>query len=337
VFAHTRLLKEPGIFVEFGARDGPYRRRGVGDGRELRPFAGIYESNTWLLETALGWSGLLIEAGRDYIAGLRKQRKCRVSGRPGACCWMALDAEANRTRFWSTTDRTMPSMTEAQVDHWELRPGQGPERDRATVADRAVRTERLSTVLHHFGVTHVDYLSADCEGCEEGALASLDFVHPTVDVLTVEGPGCELLKKFAAAGYVVLPINFSQDVVFVHARVAAAMPRPDLNPPTQGSAIGRQRLRKRLEQCPEVEEGVFWGEDDVAVWPPPAPMRIAAGASSPSAASSRDGERLNQLERKAETLDGKLDKILAALGKAETLDWKLDKILAALDPSAGAA
>ena len=116
------------------------------------------------------------------------------------------------------------------------------------------------------------------------------------------------------------------------------MPRPDLNPPTQGSndPTGRQRLRKRLEQCPEVE-GIFWGDDDVAVWPPPAPMRIAAGASSPSAASSRDGERLNQLERKAETLDGKLDEILAALGKAETLDWKLDKILAALDPSAGAA
>ena len=54
----------PGSLVDFhtGARDGRF------------------ESNTWTLEKKLGWSGLLIEAGRDYIDGLRQMRACRVAG-----------------------------------------------------------------------------------------------------------------------------------------------------------------------------------------------------------------------------------------------------------------
>ena len=277
------------------------------DGERHPASAGVYESNTLLLETALGWSGVLIEAGRDYIAGLRQQRRCRVSGRPGACCWMALDAEANNTRYWNTADQTSANPNAMTLNKWQ------GERDNTTIADRAVRTARLSDVLHHFGVSRVDYLSADCEGCEENALASLDLVHGTeVDVLTVEWPKCGLLKKFAAADYVVLPIRFTYDVVFVHARVAAVMPRPDLNGP-KPSDESREKLRTELERCPEVKGSVFWGDDDAAVWPPPAPS-----GESPTTLEPSSEERLDQLERKVNMMlehERKVDEILAAVTK----------------------
>ena len=76
IFAQTWSNNGPhrGTFLEFGARDG------------------LVESNTKFFELALGWGGLLIEAGRDYIAGLRGQRRCTstksnptTTSRPHCC------------------------------------------------------------------------------------------------------------------------------------------------------------------------------------------------------------------------------------------------------------
>ena len=132
-----------------------------------------------LKHTALGarverarhrWSGVLIEAGRDYIAGLREQRTCRVSGRPGACCWLALDARDNATRYWTVHDKIVPSLKTPG----SYKGRHHPDAYEATVGDRRVRTRRLSAVLRRFEVAHVDYLSADCEGCETAAPGAAD-------------------------------------------------------------------------------------------------------------------------------------------------------------------
>ena len=79
IFGHLPWLKRRhGVFVEFGARDG------------------LFESNTAGLEQECGWEGVLIEAGRDYISGLREQRKCHVNRHVGACVWAGSVTQVGR-------------------------------------------------------------------------------------------------------------------------------------------------------------------------------------------------------------------------------------------------
>src|SRR4051812_33635911 len=55
-----------GFFVEFGATNG------------------IDLSNTWLLETRLGWQGILAEPALCWHASLEQNRQCAVDKR---CVW----------------------------------------------------------------------------------------------------------------------------------------------------------------------------------------------------------------------------------------------------------
>ena len=83
---------------------------------------------------------------------------------------------------------------------------------------------RLQGVLDHFSLKHVDYMSVDCERCEERALASLDFNRTTIDALNIERPSCAIVIPLVHAGYVVLGLWWHNDVAFVHARVARQIP-----------------------------------------------------------------------------------------------------------------
>ena len=53
--------------------------------------------------------------------------------------------------------------------------------------DSAVQTTNIQGLFDKYDVKHVDYLSADCEGCEAKALSTLDFTKKTqVDVINIE-------------------------------------------------------------------------------------------------------------------------------------------------------
>ena len=53
--------KKGGYFVEFGAADG------------------VHLSNTWLLETKMGWRGVLAEPNPGFLASLTANRRCDIS------------------------------------------------------------------------------------------------------------------------------------------------------------------------------------------------------------------------------------------------------------------
>jgi FkbM family methyltransferase len=189
------------VFVEFGARDG------------------WYESNTWLLEDSFRFQGLLVEAGRDYIASLREQRKCVLNSRPGACVWAALQDKTNQTLYWDISDSTKVDLNEVHTYGAEKTP-------HPTKKDREVKSTTLNHLLHRFGVSRVDFLSADCEGCEASALDGLDFKKHPVDFLVVEHPVCSLQIKLSEMGYTAVPIPFSYDTMYFSSALLAKLPHP---------------------------------------------------------------------------------------------------------------
>ena len=230
VFAH--LPTPDGIFIEFGARDG------------------LKHSNTLFFERALGWEGLLVEAGGDDWAGLRGNRRCRLRGRAG-CAHAALS-----------------DLEDREVFHHECSGGSC----RHTVADargdaraKPVRTATLDGMLARRGVSGVDLLCADCEmfprlsalinpashhasslgeGCELAALRGFDFAKHRPSVVLLERqrePGgglgaamAELRALLANAGYGELhdpageALRF-QDSLFVRRDLAPRLPAPCLD------------------------------------------------------------------------------------------------------------
>lgn len=235
-----------GTFVEFGARDGRF------------------ESNTLLLEVWFGWHGLLVEAGRDYIAALRRRRSCRLNGRAGACIFGALDEQSNKTLFWHTRDRVLPELYDTHK--WR---GQAWE---PTPRERETTTTTLDALLQAFAVQHVDLMSCDCEGCETAALKGLDLSRTSVSVFLVERPTCELASRLASRGYVALALWFSYDVVFVSRHAARHMPRPprlDAIPSRATRAIGAEAGRRKadalVQLCPALRDSL-WLPD--RPWPP---------------------------------------------------------------------
>ena len=245
--------KSPRVFLEFGSRDG------------------IFESNTYWFEKALKWEGILIDAGRDYMHNLREKRSCRLNQRVGSCVFAALAAEEDKTLYWSSVDvvREKPDLTRYGVKH-----GSAPEAQAPTVEDRAVKTMTLNHLLHHFGITHVDFMSVDCEGCEGVALQGLNLDHYHVDVFTIETPNCDIAWMLNRRGYTMIVLPFSYDTFFVSPSVVQKMTKaPDLVSceGIQGNCnqdLFKQKV-KRLNGCNTSQQKLsIWTPQDA--WPPSA-------------------------------------------------------------------
>lgn len=162
-----------GIFVDVGAAH--YREK----------------SNTYRLETALGWSGVAIDAQAHYAADYRAHRP--------------------RTTF-------VPAFVSDRVGTVDFYvPAHNPgvaSADRGFVdgVDRVVRTDRLPTVtltqlLDRVGITTIDYLSMDIEREEPKALAGFDLgrFKPRLVCIEAHVPvRQQIINYFASREYVVV-------------------------------------------------------------------------------------------------------------------------------------
>ena len=157
LFALSELnFKRNGFFVEFGATNG------------------VDISNTYLLETEFGWSGILAEPARRWHAELKNNRNCRIET---DCVWKQTGAtmnfrEADRAEI-STLSQHMDS------DMWS--------KARKAGTTYAVQTISLSDMLARNNAPSViDYLSVDTEGSELEILSEFDFDRYMIRLLTVE-------------------------------------------------------------------------------------------------------------------------------------------------------
>jgi FkbM family methyltransferase len=150
-------FKRGGFFVDFGATDG------------------VLLSNTYLLETEFGWTGLCAEPNPQFVSHLRRNRSCKVTNE----CISGASGEEVEFLFADEYGGITKHLDDVHG-----------ERRRGFRESGKVRKLR-SISLHDFLVQHdaprtIDYLSIDTEGSEYEILRAFPFKEWNVRLITVE-------------------------------------------------------------------------------------------------------------------------------------------------------
>lgn len=150
--------REGGCFVEFGACDGTFL------------------SNSWLLERAYGWRGVVAEPNPVYHAALKANRRCVVDTR---CVW---SRSGERVKFRAVDKPEYSAMADVDPEDHHQRNG---VRDTFAIVD--VETVSLTDLIKEAGLPRrIDYLSLDTEGSEYDILEAFDFDEFDVRMISVE-------------------------------------------------------------------------------------------------------------------------------------------------------
>lgn len=146
------------FFVEFGAANG------------------FSLSNTYLLETRLGWNGIVAEPARVYHDELQRNRACRIDLR---CVAERSDESIEFIQSTSPEFSTMSAFLD--IAH------STPKSNLNDATRYHVTTVSLSDLLEqHDAPRRIGYLSIDTEGSELAILKAFDFSRYSFDVITVE-------------------------------------------------------------------------------------------------------------------------------------------------------
>lgn len=159
VFALYALQREsPGFFVEFGSTDG------------------ISLSNSYLLETRYGWSGILAEPARCWSQALRANRRCSIDLR---CVWTT---SGEKLSFVETAVAELST-----IGSFAARDMHSGGRTENNSSNYEVTTISLNDLLRENDAPQrIDFLSIDTEGSEYPILSHFDFDAYDVKVITVE-------------------------------------------------------------------------------------------------------------------------------------------------------
>jgi FkbM family methyltransferase len=145
-----------GFFVEFGATDG------------------VTLSNSWLLEKAYEWNGILAEPARCWHTKLQTNRTCKIDT---SCVW---SKGGDQLEFNETSSQELST-----IDSFSGSDGHSSDRENGK--KYLVETITLNELLEkHSAPREIDYLSIDTEGSELTILRSFDFRKYSINLITVE-------------------------------------------------------------------------------------------------------------------------------------------------------
>lgn len=174
--------KRNGVFVDVGASD-------------YREF-----SNTYYLETALGWSGLAIDPLRQFEEGYRLHRP-RTRFFP----FFVSDQSNEQAKIFVLKDDTR--VTSSNAD-FTARYGTG-------AAELSSLTITLNDLLQREHISDIDFMSMDIELAEPKALAGFDIERYRPELVCIEAHEevrQALLDYFARHGYVVVGKYLRADI-----------------------------------------------------------------------------------------------------------------------------
>jgi len=156
VISELGARQDSGFFVEFGAADG------------------IALSNSWVLESRLGWNGILAEPARCWHEKLMLNRRCIIDT---DCVWSRSNEHLN---FDEVRDPEFSTLTDfsAADTHREVR---------SNYSRYPVSTVSLSDLMaRHQAPEQPDYLSIDTEGSEFEILSAFNFERFAFKIITCE-------------------------------------------------------------------------------------------------------------------------------------------------------
>eukprot|EP00177_Eucheuma_denticulatum_P004076 GFKZ01007382.1.p1 GENE.GFKZ01007382.1~~GFKZ01007382.1.p1 ORF type:complete len:299 (+),score=41.99 GFKZ01007382.1:202-1098(+) len=180
-------------------------------------------SNTFFMESCLGWKGLCVEAHPQYLGAIHRWRNCALV----PMC--VSDKDGRKVEF--ALDRGLSGVVETNKNkpRWE-RLGTRVESIKMACSTMKVEMER-------YGVKVVDYLSLDVEGHELNVLKGIDWDNVKINVMTVEAQGDRLrqVEEFLKGkGYLrhvpdlsaqsKRTRSLSEDAVFLHSTVEFGKP-----------------------------------------------------------------------------------------------------------------
>ena len=196
-----------GTFLEFGARDG------------------VTHSNTYFFETKLKWKGVLVEPTELEGAKLLQEgRRLRSKKILGAVC-----SRPGPRWFLSSSKPSLLGLTgfEDELKSSSL----SKLRETAGFKRQQINCSLLTSFVakRADGSQHLDFLSIDCEGCEQPVLDSLAIGEGpnqlSIGALLVEIPPTEdkraTLVRWAQRSGFLGPWCAKSDLVFVSKREAA--------------------------------------------------------------------------------------------------------------------
>jgi FkbM family methyltransferase len=175
--------KRGGVFVDVGAND--YK----------------HFSNTYYLETVLGWSGVAVEPLREFEAGYlahRPQTRFRA--------FFASDVSNEQAQMYYLKSNTLVTSSERSFT----------ERSGKDVEELTAPTITLDDLLAAEGIEQFDFLSMDIELHEPQALAGFDVQRFRPALVCIEGhPEVrqQILDYFARRGYVLVGNYVRADAV----------------------------------------------------------------------------------------------------------------------------
>jgi len=144
--------KTPGIYVEFGARDGKEH------------------SNTYFYEYGLNWTGLLVEFEDNEFKNLAKNRPRSIIIQ-GAVC----------------NERKIKEMALSKYGGWHGDPDHVVDHRKPYLGKKVqVKCYTLNELLTTAGIRYVDYMSVDTEGSELSIIEKFDFEKFVVDIIQIE-------------------------------------------------------------------------------------------------------------------------------------------------------
>ena len=126
-------------------------------------------SNTYYLETALGWSGVAVEPQVKFAAGYRDHRP-RTTFVP----LFISDVSNQQATLYVTGNDSVASSVKQFTEQW------------GEVTPTTATTSTLDDVLDRLKIGHVDFLSMDIELAEPQALAGFSISRFTPRLVAVE-------------------------------------------------------------------------------------------------------------------------------------------------------
>jgi len=168
------------VFVDIGAHDG------------------VTFNNTYFFETQRSWTGVCIEPNSAVFQRL-------ASARGATCVQAAIGPEEGDRSFRVVTGAA--EMLSGLEAGYSRRHRQRVERhtaqDGGDIHHETVRVRRLDNVLTDLGITHIDLLSIDVEGGEQGVLDSIRLADFGVRAVMIENNYVEwsIAKRMTKQGY----------------------------------------------------------------------------------------------------------------------------------------